>query len=214
MSSAPAPLTLSAACSLLGSTDSGRAFVEVYKVFEYKDDAGLRDYLDFVVHEPAEWMRGFPAKWKSDSQFARVRAAFHKLLKRKEVEEALGATYVSEIHDTVWNAFKEHMDAVVAERTGKGAAVNAKKSAPVPKNTVVLDNGEAVEAESVESATLLTAFEEDRSVSGESVKRPRAVATGGREALLEDALRVLLSGEGDELVRTRRALLLFLDSRT
>jgi hypothetical protein len=83
----------------------------------------------------------------------------------------------------------------------------------VPKNTVVLDSSEAVEAESVESATLLTAFEEDRSVSGESVKRPRAVATSGREALLEDALRVLLSGEGDELVRTRRALLLFLDSR-
>ena len=69
-----------------------------------------------------------------------------------------------------------------------------------------------MEAESVESATLLTAFDEDRSVGGESVKRPRAVATGGREALLEDALRVLLSGEGDELVRTRRALLLFLDS--
>lgn len=210
-----APLTLSAACALLSGTESGRAFAEVYKVFEYKDDASLRDYLDFVIHEPAEWMRGFPAKWKSDSQFARVRAAFHKLLKRKEVEEALGATYVSEIHDTVWNAFKEHMDTVVAERTGKGAVVTAKKTASVPAvpaNTVILDNGETVEAESVESATLVTAFEEDRSVGGESVKRPRA--TGGREALLEGALRILLSGEGDELGRTRQALLLFLDSRT
>lgn len=207
------PLTLSAASALLSSTDNGRAFTEVYKVFDYKDDASLRDYLDFVVHEPAEWMRGFPAKWKSESQFARVRAAFHKLLKRKEVEEVLGATYISEIHDTVWNAFKDHMDNIVAERTGKSVA---KKSAPLPKNTVVLDSSEEVEAESVESATLLTAFEEEHSVSGESVKRPRASSGtkgNGREALLEEALRILLSGEGDELVRTRRTLLLFLDSR-
>ena len=202
-------MKLGHAAQLLG-TDNARAFVEVYKIFEYKDDGLLRDYLDFVVHEPAEWMRGFPVKWKSESQFSRVRAAFHKLLKRKDVEESLGATYTAEIHENVWTAFKEHMATIVGER-------NRTITAPPLRNTVVT----AIDAESVRSDELPTLSLHDADAeSVHSVKKPRTATAAqppsdleARYNRLDRAFRALISGEGDETSRLRQALLVMLDPR-
>lgn len=198
-------MKLGHAAQLLG-TDNARAFVEVYKIFEYKDEGLLRDYLDFVVHEPAEWMRGFPVKWKSESQFSRVRAAFHKLLKRKDVEESLGATYTTEIHDTIWTAFKEHMTAIVGERN---------RTAVTPRNELVMTNAVAIDAESVRSDELPTLSLHDADTeSVHSVKKPRAAPSDleARYNRLDRTFRALISGEGDETTRLRQALLIMLDS--
>jgi hypothetical protein len=110
----------------------GRYFTEVYKTFDYKDDADLRDYLDFVVHEPAEWMRGFPAKWKTATTFYRPRAAFHKLLKHATVIEELGAEYCERVDGILWRAFKEDGPKILAKRgASAAAAVVAAKSGEV-----------------------------------------------------------------------------------
>ena len=199
-------MKLGSAVQLLGS-DNARAFAEVYKIYEFKDEGLLRDYLDFVVHEPVEWMRGFPTKWKSESQFSRVRAAFHKLLKRKDVEDALGATYATEIHDAIWAAFKEHMATVVGERN---------KTA-VLRNEVTTTA--TIDAESVRSDELPTLSLHDADAeSVHSVKKPRTVAATqpsnleARYNRLDRAFRALLGGEGDETSRLRQALLVMLDS--
>lgn len=95
-----------------------RAFSEVYKIYNYKDEDNLRAYCDFVTHEPVEWMRGFPAAWKSVGLFSKPRAAFHRLLRASAVVEELGAEYCENVHTVIWNAFKGHMDAILEKRAG------------------------------------------------------------------------------------------------
>jgi hypothetical protein len=104
----------------------GRYFTDVYKAFDYSDEADLRDYLEFVIHEPAEWMRGFPAKWKSAATFYRPRAAFHKLLKHSAVIAELGAEYCERVDAALWRAFKEDGPKILAKRAG---------TSPVPVET-------------------------------------------------------------------------------
>lgn len=202
-------MKLSEATQLL-SADNARAFAEVYKIFEYKDDGLLKDYLEFVVHEPAEWMRGFPVKWKSESQFSRVRAAFHKLLKRGDVEAALGATYATEIHDAVWSAFKEHMATVVAERNRTGAA----EVVPKPINELLLDV-ESVRSDKEELSPLAIHDEDVESVHSVKKGRRQTLAPSAdwetRYRLMERAFRILVGGDGDETTRLRQALLVMMD---
>jgi hypothetical protein len=93
-----------------------RPFCEVFKQYEYKDDNELRDYLDFVIHEPSEWLKGFPTQWKTKSQFTQVRAAFHKLLKSEDVINAYGETYCHHVHEIVWNTFKKDLENVLDKR--------------------------------------------------------------------------------------------------
>jgi hypothetical protein len=115
-------MKLSEACGLLDVNQS-RFFIEVYKHYDWKDDADLIDYLEFITHEPVVWLRGFPRKWKSAPQFQRVRATFHKLLKHTEVMSALGDEKCNMIHDVVWQTFKAHLDTIVAERTGSAVTI-------------------------------------------------------------------------------------------
>lgn len=93
-----------------------RYFIDVYKQFNFNDDSDLYDYLEFIIHEPIEWMRGFPGKWKSASLFTKPRAGFHKLLKHSDVIAALGDEYASKVHDIIWRAFKDHTDEILAAR--------------------------------------------------------------------------------------------------
>lgn len=97
---------------------NGRAFTEVYKIFNFKDDDDLKNYLDFVIHEPAEWMRGFPASWKNAGHFSKVRAAFHRLLKHTSVVADLDTSYTENVHNLIWGAFKTHMAEILEKRNG------------------------------------------------------------------------------------------------
>ena len=95
---------------------SGKHFSDVYKLYQYKDDQLLREYLDFVIHEPVEWMRGFPKRLKSKGMFAQPKTALIKLLKMKQIVDEFGEDYVKTIYDVVWQSFKKHGDDVYAAR--------------------------------------------------------------------------------------------------
>jgi hypothetical protein len=130
---------------------NNRAFAEVYKIYNFKDDDELRAYCDFVIHEPVEWMRGFPAAWKSGTMFSKPRAAFHRLLRAPAVVAELGEAYCEQVHSVVWNAFKAHMSSILEKR---GGAVGSLSAANEDKESVGADS----------EATGLTA----ESISGES----------------------------------------------
>jgi hypothetical protein len=112
-------MLLSDSVALLG--DQGKHFSDVYKLYEYRDDQLLKDYLDFVIHEPVEWMRGFPAKLVTKGAFSKPKAALIKLLKQETVIDALGEEYVKRVHDVVWAAFKKHAEDILAKRRPNSA---------------------------------------------------------------------------------------------
>jgi hypothetical protein len=124
---------------------NNRAFAEVYKIYNFKDEDDLRAYCDFVIHEPAEWMSGFPSAWKSSTMFSKPRAAFHRLLRAPAVVSELGETYCEQVHGVVWNAFKNHMAGILEKRAGSTVDVEASDT----------DNESNLTAESIDSAEML-----------------------------------------------------------
>lgn len=85
----------------------GRVFAEVAKHYNWKDDAELKDYTDFILHEPAQWMSGYPIKYADKSQFGKPKTALVKLMKNAKVQEAYGEEYTTSVRDAVWNAYKQ-----------------------------------------------------------------------------------------------------------
>lgn len=128
---------------------NNRAFAEVYKIYNFKDDDELRAYCDFVIHEPVEWMRGFPAAWKSGTMFSKPRAAFHRLLRAPAVVTELGEAYCEQVHGIVWNAFKSHMSGILEKR---GATAGSVAAANEDKESVGADST-GLTAESVGTET-------------------------------------------------------------
>jgi hypothetical protein len=107
-------MLLKDASPLLGANE--RYFTVVYEAFKYKGEDLLRTYIDFIVREPVEWIRGFPLKLRTRASFAKPKAALIKLLKTPAVLEALGADYCSAAHDVVWDTFKKHGDTILDAR--------------------------------------------------------------------------------------------------
>ncbi len=99
-----------------GIADNHRYFSEVYKLYGFDDDRDLKDYLDFIVHEPVLWLQGFPAKLTTKLAFSKPKTAVIKLLKKQSVVAALGADYVAAVHTKIWNTFKQEADKIVAAR--------------------------------------------------------------------------------------------------
>jgi hypothetical protein len=112
-------LTLKDATELLGDTHA-RYFVAVYEEFKFKDTDGLKDYVDFILHEPVEWIKGFPLKLRTRLSFSKPKVAVIRLLKVPEVITALSQEYCSKAHDVVWTTFKKHGDAILNSRVKKG----------------------------------------------------------------------------------------------
>jgi hypothetical protein len=220
-------MKLSAAAEICDA--NARYFTEVYKLFNYKDDDDLRAYCEFVIHEPVEWMRGFPAKWKTASNFGRVRAAFHKLMKADAVESELGADYCRRVHEIIWETFKEHMDTVL-EKRNKGAHANTssgpaggKKAKPADPVISILETFVGDEDALSESTGPSDSVDDSDSLDAESLPPPPPVPTPKNTVKLtmdykqkyESAigvLKALLSGEGDENTRLRAALLTLLQA--
>jgi hypothetical protein len=115
-------MLLSESVLLLG--ERGKYFSDVYKLYEYQDDQLLKDYLDFVIHEPVEWMRGFPVKMVTKGSFSKPKSALIKLLKQSEVIAALGDEYCKKVYDVVWSTFKKHADEIIASRNKIRGAVS------------------------------------------------------------------------------------------
>jgi hypothetical protein len=110
-------MILSEAAALLG--EQSKYFLDVYKLYNYRDEQLLKDYLDFVCTEPVEWMRGFPARLRNISSFAKPKTALIKLLKHETVQTTLGREYVQKVYDVVWKTYKQHAEIIVAKREAK-----------------------------------------------------------------------------------------------
>jgi len=141
-------MKLSDATTILGT--QARYFSDVYKLYEFKDEQLLKDYLDFITHEPVEWMKGFPAKLTQKGSFSRPKAAVIKLLKHADVIAALGETYTQSVYDVVWNTFKKHIDAILAMRQhsimDQLGEHDSQSSEPVPPNLLITEDAESVES--------------------------------------------------------------------
>jgi hypothetical protein len=153
-------MLLKNAGALLASNE--RYFTVVYEAFKYKGEDLLRTYIDFIVREPVEWIRGFPLKLRTRASFAKPKAAIIKLLKTGNVLEALGAEYCSSAHDVVWDTFKKHGDIILNARlaTGGGAAAET--------NELIAEG----EAAPTIAANVIDGIEEVTDISGSTVTVP------------------------------------------
>ena len=124
-------MLLKDAGSLLGANE--RYFTVVHEAFKYKGEDLLRTYIDFIVREPVEWIRGFPLKLKTRASFAKPKAALIKLLKTAAVLEALGTEYCSNAHDVVWDTFKKHGDNILNGRIAVGGPAEPEENELVPE---------------------------------------------------------------------------------
>jgi hypothetical protein len=149
-------MLLKNAGALLASNE--RYFTVVYEAFKYKGEDLLRTYIDFIVREPVEWIRGFPLKLRTRASFAKPKAAIIKLLKTGNVLEALGAEYCSSAHDVVWDTFKKHADDILNARLAVGLA----------------EENELVHEETVPTASTksIDGIEEVTDISGSTVTVP------------------------------------------
>ena len=193
---------------------NSRAFTEVYKIYNFKDDDDLRAYCEFVIHEPVEWMRGFPGKWSTVSHFGRLRAAFHKLMKHSAVCGALGADFCHRVHETVWDAFKSHLDSILEKRNQAAARVVNEIAPDAPDILEAFGEAETeVSSDGIESdAESIPAAKNTGPVNSVSYSAsPDSYKQKYRAALA--VLKTLLSAEGDENARLRAALLTLLSEQ-
>ena len=175
-------MLLKNAGALLGSNE--RYFTVVYEAFKYKGEDLLRTYIDFIVREPVEWIRGFPLKLRTRASFAKPKATIIKLLKTGNVLEALGAEYCSSAHDVVWDTFKKHGEDILKARQATGGA------AP-EENELIPEGSEAAAAAAAAAANVIDGVEEVTDISGAA---PRIVSQWeSKYFLLKSVVFMLLS---------------------
>jgi hypothetical protein len=133
-------MNLSSAALILD--ENSRYFADVYKNFSFRDDQLLKDYLDFILHEPVEWLKGFPAKLKTKNTFSRPKAALIKLLKTDGVKAEFSEEYVASVYNSVWNAFKKNVDSILEQRNKTHVA------------NVVEQMNESIEGEEINSVDM------------------------------------------------------------
>jgi hypothetical protein len=149
----------------------GRIMADVAKHYNWKDDADLKEYTDFILHEPIQWMKGYPAKYAQESQFGKPKTALVKLLKNETVQTEYGVEYTSTVREAVWKAYKQ--------------IVKSEKST----------NPEEVVGESVDEP-MLTIVEED--IDAASVHSMRLGKKLDRSAVLANALRAFIQAEAEK----------------
>lgn len=119
-----------------------RVFSDVAKHYNWKDDSELKDYLDFIVHEPVQWMKGYPAAYAlGNPGFAKPKTALVKLLKNETVKAELGEEYTKKVRDAVWITYKELSKTIVEGE-------EPKEEEPVLE---IVDDMEEIEVNSIHS---------------------------------------------------------------
>jgi peptide deformylase len=110
-----------------GVSDHYRYFIDTYRIHDYKEETLLKEYIDYIIHEPLLWMQSFPAKLKSKPAFSKPKTAILKLLKDSKVVEQLGAEYCDKAHDLIDHTYKQHGNDIVAKRMGVDSVVVTKE---------------------------------------------------------------------------------------
>ena len=202
----------------------GRDFSEIYKLYNFKDDTDLKDYLDFIVHEPVEWMKGFPARWVTKGSFGRPKTALVKLLKLEKVREEYTEAYTQRVYDCVWSTFKKHADDILSHRMQKntigvdnGSGIRSSRGSIVElgvalseefgdtgspmRNRIVseeCDNGTIDETESVHSVKIIRALAASAVRSETAIIKDDEATWQRRYKILETAYRALLIHHGEK----------------
>lgn len=181
-------MDLKHATELLDAKAQGRYFTEPYKLFGFTEETQLKDYLDFVIHEPVEWFKGLPGKLITRGSFAKPKTALINLLKEDEVKAVLDAEYITKVHDIVWKTFKSHSDAIVEKRiASKNAAgstgttvVEQIEAEEIPENVI-----EEADVESVHSVRLTRNVDHVSQPVSDWERRYRVLEAAYRELLIE-----------------------------
>jgi hypothetical protein len=113
-----------------------RVIADVAKHYNWKDDTDLKEYTDFILHEPIQWMKGYPAKYSDVANFAKPKTAMVKLMKQSEVQTEYGEDYANKVRDAIWDAYKQ---------LAKDQPATPEPSGPV----LTIVEGEEVEAASI-----------------------------------------------------------------
>jgi hypothetical protein len=148
----------------------GRVIADVAKHYNWKDDADLKDYTDFILHEPAQWMKGYPVKYADPTQFSKPKTALVKLMKHAKVQEEYGIEYTTSVRDAVWNVYK---------------GLTKEKPVEVPKNEIV------------EEEPVLNIIEDIDTFDTASVHSMK-VSKKDRSQVLATALRSLIEAEKEK----------------
>ena len=117
-----------------GVSDHYRYFVDTYRVHDFKEETPLKEYIDFISHEPLLWLQLFPAKLKSKPAFSKPKTAVLKLLRDSKVIEGLGSEYCDKAHDLIDKTYKQHHNEIVTKRMGE--PMEEERVEPAPTNIV------------------------------------------------------------------------------
>jgi len=105
-----------------GVSDHHRYFIDTYRIHDFKEETPLKEYIDFILHEPLLWLKLFPAKLKSKPAFSKPKTALLKLLRDPAVIAVLGAEYANSAHDLIDKTYKQHHVEIIAKRMGGAVA--------------------------------------------------------------------------------------------
>jgi hypothetical protein len=123
-----------------GVSDHYRYFMDTYRIHDFKEETLLKEYIDFIIHEPLLWLQLFPAKLKSKPAFSKPKTAVLKLLRDSKVIEGLGAEYCDKAHDLIDKTYKSHHTEIVAKRMGEPDVIVTKEEEervePAPTHAV------------------------------------------------------------------------------
>lgn len=181
-------MDLKRATELLDAKAQGRYFTEPYKLFGFTEETQLKDYLDFVIHEPVEWFKGLPGKLITRGSFAKPKTALINLLKEDDVKAILDAEYIEKVHDIVWKTFKSHSDAIIEKRiASKNHAGNTGTTVveqimaeDIPENVI-----EEADVESVHSVRLTRTVDQGATPVTNWERRYRVLEAAYRELVVE-----------------------------
>jgi hypothetical protein len=109
-----------------GVSDHYRYFIDTYRVFDFKEETLLKEYIDFIIHEPLVWLQSFPVKLKSKPAFSKPKTALLKLLKDTKITDLLGVEYCNKAHDLIDKTYKQHHHDIISKRMGDEAVVVTK----------------------------------------------------------------------------------------
>jgi hypothetical protein len=99
-----------------GVADHARYFNDLFKQHEFKESDELKQYFDFVLHEPVIWLKSFPSKLRSKPAFSKPKTAVLKLLRSPAVISAYGKPYCENTHDVIDSVYKKNVDAILETR--------------------------------------------------------------------------------------------------
>lgn len=123
-------MNLKEAFLLLGS--QGRCLLEIAKHYHFKEENDIKDFIEFVKHDPNEWFSGFPSRFRGEKSSV-VKTAFVKLMKNTQLKEVVGPELCDETRSAVWNTYKQR------DHTSSESKKDVTSTAPNPTLEIVDD---------------------------------------------------------------------------